>query len=53
MLHCVHQLVSDFVCLLFAEQVVYSGFLQLFHWKQLPATAGNKADESSETEPEL
>ncbi len=31
MLHCVHQLVSNWVCLLFAaEQVVYCGFLELF-----------------------
>ncbi len=35
MLHYVHQLLSDCVCLLFAaEQVVYSDFLQLFLWKQ-------------------
>ncbi len=45
MLHYVHQLLSDCVCLLFAaEQVVYGGFLQLFHWKW--------RYESAESEPE-
>ncbi len=35
MLHYVHQLLSNCVCQLFAaEQVVYSGFLQLFLWKR-------------------
>ncbi len=42
--HYVHQLVSKCVCLVFAaEQVVYSGFLEIFHWKQLPAAAKNNA----------
>ncbi len=46
MLQYVHQLLSDCVCLLFgAGQVVYGGFLELFHWKQLPAAAENKDDE--------
>ncbi len=50
MLHYVHQLVANFVCLLFgARQVVYSGFLELFRWTQLPAATENKADESGET----
>ena len=32
------------MCLLFgAEQVVYSGFLEFFLWKQLPAAAQNDA----------
>lgn len=44
MLHCVHQLVSDCVCLLFcAGQVEYSRFLLLFHWQQLPAAADSVA----------
>ncbi len=35
MLHYVHQLVSNCVCLPFgAEQVVYCGFLEHFYWKQ-------------------
>ncbi len=35
MAHCVHQLVTNFVCLLFgAEQVEYSEYWELFHWKQ-------------------
>ncbi len=43
-LHYVHQLLANFVWVLFgAEQVVYSG------WKQLPA-AGNDTDESNEAE---
>ncbi len=30
------------LCLLsYAEQVVYSGFLALFYWKQLPAAENN------------
>lgn len=38
MLHYVHQAVTNCVCLLFlAEQVVYTEFRDLFHWKQLPA----------------
>ncbi len=52
MLHNVHQLVANCVCLLFgAEQVVYSGFMKALCCKQLPAVAGNKADESCESEP--
>ncbi len=44
MIHCVLQLVSNCVCLLFdADQVVYSGFLELFLWKQLPCVAENDA----------
>ncbi len=44
MLHFVHQLVANCVCLLFgAEQVVYSGFLEFYHWKQLPAASGKNA----------
>ncbi len=40
MLHYVHQLVSNRACLLSAaEQVMYSAFLQLSVWKQLPAAA--------------
>ncbi len=35
MLHYVHQLVANIICLLFgAEQVVYSGFLDRFSLKQ-------------------
>lgn len=35
MLHSVHQLVSNCVCLLLcAEQTVFSGFLERFHKKQ-------------------
>ncbi len=50
MLHYVHQLVSNCVCLLFdAEQVVFSKFLKLFHRKKLPAVAENY--ESGEREP--
>ncbi len=52
MLHCVHQLVANFVCLLFgAGQVVYSGFIRAFCWKYFPAVAENDADESDEGEP--
>ena len=37
MLHYVHQLVSNSVCLLFdAGQVVYTGFVELFLSTQLP-----------------
>ncbi len=44
MLHYVHQLVVNCVCLPFGpEQVVYSWFLKLFLWKQLPAAAKNQA----------
>ncbi len=44
MLHYVHQLVSNCVCLLFAaEQVVYRGFIELYTCKQLPAVAKNDA----------
>ena len=40
MLYYVHQLVATFVGMLFgAEQVVHSGFLELFSLKQLPAVA--------------
>ncbi len=49
MLHYVHQLVSNCVCLLFGgEQGVYRGVLELLRWKHLPAAAaaaGNDADE--------
>ncbi len=42
MLHYVHQLVSNCVCLLFAaEQIVYTGFLELLLWKQLRAATKN------------
>ncbi len=42
MLYYVHQLVADCVCPLFgADQVVYSGYLELFCWKQLHAVAEN------------
>ncbi len=48
--HYVHQLVANWVCLLFgAEQVVYSRFLELFYWKKLLAAAENDTDESSES----
>ncbi len=44
MLHCVHQQVTNCVCLLFgAELLMYTGFLELFRWKQLPAAAENDA----------
>ncbi len=50
--HYIHQLVVNCICLLFvAEQVVYSGFLQFFHCKQLPAVAENKRYESGKSEP--
>ncbi len=49
MLHYVHWLVSNCVCLLFgAEQIVYSGFMGGFCWKQLAAAA--EVDEKAETE---
>ncbi len=41
MLHYVHQLVADLVCLLFGAEQAFRRFLELFHWKQLPATAEN------------
>ncbi len=42
MLHYVHRLVANCVCLLFgAEQVAYTGISELFHRKQLPAAAKN------------
>ncbi len=45
MLHYVHQLVSNCVCLLFsAGQVVYSWFLNHLWWKQLLSTSGNNAE---------
>ncbi len=45
MLRYVHQLVSNCVCLLFgAGQVVYSGFFELVHWKQLPAVAADESE---------
>ncbi len=45
MLHYVYELVANFVCLVFgARQIVYSGFLDLIQWKQLPA--GNDTDGS-------
>ncbi len=44
MLHYTHQLVANCVCLpVGAEQVVYCGILELFHWKQLPAQPENNA----------
>lgn len=47
MLHYIHQLASDFVCLLFgAEQVAY--IFNAFLLIQLPAVLGNKVDKSSE-----
>ncbi len=49
MLHYVHQLVADFVFLLFgAWQVVYSGFIGAFSLKT--AASGNDTNESSESE---
>ncbi len=52
MLWYVRQLVVNCVCLLLgAQQVVHSGFLEPFHWKQLPAAAGNDADEGGVSEP--
>ncbi len=48
MIHYVDQLVFT-VCLFFgAEQVVYSGFIRAFYWKQLLATVGNNANESKQ-----
>lgn len=44
MLHYVHQMDANCVCIPFGvEQVVYYGFLEPFHWKQLAAVAGNDA----------
>ncbi len=53
MLHYVHQLITNFPSLSFgAGQVVYSPLITGFCWKQMSAAAaGNKVDESSETEP--
>ncbi len=49
MLHYVHQLVTNFVCLLFdIRQEVYQSF---FRWTRLSAAAGKEVDESSETQP--
>ncbi len=42
MLHYVHQLGANCVCLLFgAGQVEYNGLLELFYLKQLPAATEN------------
>ncbi len=44
MLHCVHQQLSNCVCLpVGAEQLVFSRFLELFHKKLLLAAAENDA----------
>ena len=44
MLQNVLQVVANYVYLLFGgEQVVYSGFIEQFHWKQLPTDAENDA----------
>ena len=44
MLLYAHQLIANCVGLPFGnEQVAYSGFLELFLWKQLPAAAENDA----------
>ncbi len=52
MLHYFHQLVANFVCLLFdAKQEVYSVVLVMFHWKQLPSSTGREVEENGETEP--
>ncbi len=43
MLHAVHQLVANFVYLLFcARQVVYSEVLEFFGRKQMPPVAENE-----------
>ena len=45
MLHYIQYLLSECVCLLFsAWQVVYSGFLNLFHCEQLPTNAENDSE---------
>ncbi len=45
MLHRVHQLVTNCVCLWFgAEQEAYSRSLELLSWKLLPAAAENAAE---------
>ncbi len=50
MLHYVHQLVANCLCLPFgAVSVVYSGIHQSFCWKQLPAASGNNTDESDKS----
>ncbi len=43
MLRYAHQLVANCVCLLFGagQQVVYKGFLERFHRKELPSVAEN------------
>ena len=47
MVECVHQLVANFVCLLFdAGQVAYRGVFRLF-----PVLQRNGTDEGGETEP--
>ncbi len=52
MLHYAHQLVSNAVCLLLVlGRLENSGFIKTAeNWKQLPA-AGDKVDESGESEP--
>lgn len=51
MLCYVQQLVTNCVCLPFgAVQIVHSGFLELFHWKQLPAETENTNNDSCESE---
>lgn len=40
-LHCFQHLVANSVCLQFGAKVVYSGYLELFLWKQLSAVAKN------------
>lgn len=47
MLHYIHQLVAKFV----SGQVVYSGFLELFHYNQCPAIVKNDTDERGKSEP--
>lgn len=45
MLHYVHQVVVSIVCFPFGgEQVLYSGFLETFCWKQFPAESENNAN---------
>lgn len=54
MLHYVHQLSPNCVCLLYdAEQIVNSGFLELFHTKKKMLHAASKNDTmTSVSEPE-
>ncbi len=53
MLHYVHQVVSNCVCLLFAaEQVMNSSFLRDFSL-QTAAAAGNKVDENEVCGPKI